>query len=199
MILALTGYIGSGKSSVAKFLLPRGDWVRIGFADGLKDMLRAIGLTEAELYGDKKNEPSPILCGRTPRFAMQTLGHEWGRHIIDEDLWVNITKSRINYITGQNLHVVVDDLRYETEGLMLKSLGAHIWRVSRATVLGDLRHASERSVSKIPADMILHNNATLSELNVTVNSHINAMLELGRRESRGEMEAKASGEGTKTE
>ena len=56
VIIALTGPAGCGKTTVAKQLEGHG-FVRVRFAGPIKAMLRALGLTEAQVDGDEKETP----------------------------------------------------------------------------------------------------------------------------------------------
>lgn len=49
-----------------------------------KDMLSALRLSQEELHGPPaiRDSPSARLSGRSPRYAMQTLGTDWGRRMI---------------------------------------------------------------------------------------------------------------------
>ena len=49
MVIALTGLMNSGKSTVADYLVTHRDFVRLKFAQGLKEMMRALGLTDDEI------------------------------------------------------------------------------------------------------------------------------------------------------
>jgi hypothetical protein len=53
-----------------------GRWRQVKFAGPLKSMCMALGLTEAHIEGHLKEVPCELLCGQTPRHAMQTLGTE---------------------------------------------------------------------------------------------------------------------------
>jgi len=88
-LIAFIGLSGCGKTTAARYFNDHG-FTRLRFAEPLKRMLRAIGLTDAQLDGDLKEQETNLLCDRTPRHAMQTLGTEWGRNQIDQDFWVNI-------------------------------------------------------------------------------------------------------------
>ena len=85
-VIAITGQAGSGKTTIAKHLELEYNYVRVRFAEVLKDMLLALGLTEEEINGDLKEKPCSLLLGKTPRHAMQTLGIEWGRNLIHPDI-----------------------------------------------------------------------------------------------------------------
>lgn len=56
-ILVLTGEAGAGKSTIARELERLEGFARIRFAGPLKDMVRALGLTEREIEGDLKEQP----------------------------------------------------------------------------------------------------------------------------------------------
>ena len=62
MIIAFTGYIGSGKSFFSKILVERG-FIEYAFAFPLKEMGKNIGFNDNELYGtqDEKNIKNGIL------------------------------------------------------------------------------------------------------------------------------------------
>ena len=85
-LLGIHGKAGSGKSTAAQVLID-GGFKRVKFADPLKNMLRAIGLTDQHIEGDLKEVPCDMLLGQTPRHAMQTLGTEWGRGCIGGEFW----------------------------------------------------------------------------------------------------------------
>lgn len=124
-IVGITGKAGSGKSTAAKELIRLG-WVNVKMAGALKDMMRAIGLTDDHIEGDLKEVPCYILSGRTPRYAMQTLGTEWGRDIMSNDLWVNIAEYRAKSWMENGFDVVVDDIRFQNEADMIRNLGGII-------------------------------------------------------------------------
>lgn len=156
-IIALTGFIGAGKTEVAKILVRDYGYERVRFAGPLKAMLRALGCTEAEVDGDQKEVPSDLLCGITPRTAMQTLGTEWGRNCIHPGLWVNAWKHSI----AGKAKVVVDDCRFPNEAEAVRELGGAIWRVERPGV-GASEHASESQ--QLPMDTLLYNEGDLDIL-----------------------------------
>ena len=66
MVIGLTGLINSGKSTVADYLITQHGFQLVKFAQGLKDMVRALGLTQDEIEGVKKELPCDKLNGRTP-------------------------------------------------------------------------------------------------------------------------------------
>jgi hypothetical protein len=132
------------------------------FASPLKDMLRAIGLTDQHIEGDLKEVPCDLLCGQTPRFAMLTLGTEWGRDTIGGDFWINIAAHRIATALAAGMSVVVDDVRFDNEADLIRRLGGVVLGLERDNVLA-IDHKSENGVT---ADLIYRNDGSAAELRV---------------------------------
>ena len=103
-IIGITGYIGSGKTLLADALCAKHNFTIVMFAFRLKDMGRAVGLREDQVEGTGKEIPCQLLCDKTPRYAMQTLGTEWGRNIIGENIWVNLWSNKVQDIPSINQH-----------------------------------------------------------------------------------------------
>lgn len=122
MLIGITGKAGVGKSFFAEKLVKKG-FVLVKFAGPLKKMLRSIGLSEDEIEGQLKTTPCSLLGGKTPRFAMQTLGTEWGRNIIGEDFWLNLYAMQVNKFVN---NVVTDDVRFQNEAELIRSMGGII-------------------------------------------------------------------------
>lgn len=174
-IIALTGLKGSGKDTAATSLVCIGFTV-IKFADGLKNMLRSLLLAarmppdevERWVEGDLKETPCPVLRGRTPRYAMQTLGTEWGRQMIADDLWTSIAKNAIDAFESD---VVITDLRFPNEYNLMKAMGASMYRIERGLISTDL-HESERYIATMPVDVI-KNDGTIDDLHKKILDIVN--------------------------
>lgn len=143
MIIGLTGKAGVGKSTIARILVEEYDFVCLPFAEPIKNMLEVLGFTHAELYGDQKQEINSTY-GVTPRHAMQTLGTEWGRQMMVEDIWLRAWRRNL-YINAHGKNVVVDDVRFDNEIAQIRSLGGKIIRLERheRPELYTGQHASE--------------------------------------------------------
>jgi hypothetical protein len=158
-LIAVTGFKGSGKSEVSKCLVKQG-YVRVSFGDPLKNMLKAIGLTDEHLFGSLKEVPTDILCNETPRYAMQSLGTEWGRLLIHDRIWTNLWWKTVRDILAAGGNVVTDDLRYPNEAEIVRRKGGKIWKIHRMGYKGDL-HSSEVLIDSIRPDTIIGNNGTI--------------------------------------
>jgi hypothetical protein len=168
-LIAISGLKGAGKSTIARILQDDYKFHRIGFADPLKRMLAAIGLSHAELYGELKETPHELLVGRTPRHAMQTLGTEWGRNCIGQDFWTAIWRGIVREELRHNYRVVCDDLRFLNEAVVVKALGGSIWRVHRPKMeLNGDSHQSELEQSRLPFDLRFSNDGSQGDLRALV-------------------------------
>jgi hypothetical protein len=180
-LIGLCGAAGAGKSTVATHLAENYNGRRLRLADGLKKMLRAIGLTEAQVDGDEKMVPLDLICGNTPRYAMTSLGTGWGRDMIGADFWVNVCAMEITkaLIASEHDMLIVDDIRHQNEAEMIQRMGGQVWLVRRPEVepsfalgarlkrtfhLAPRLHESETLWRKLEVDQVLMNTGEASEL-----------------------------------
>jgi hypothetical protein len=161
-IIAITGPKESGKSTVGKYLHETYGYSRIRFADPLKAMLAAYGLTEHELEGDGKQLPCALLGGHTPRHAMQSLGTGWGRNLMSQTFWTDAWSRRVGH--GLGGYVVAEDLRFCNEEFTVRLHGGVIWRIERPGLQGTDEHESEREHMLVRYDRLFHNDGSVEDL-----------------------------------
>ena len=157
-VIGLVGPIGSGKSTVATIITNYG-YRRVRFSTPLKNMFRGLGLGYEHIEGNLKEEPCDLLSGCTPRYAMQTLGTEWARNIIDNNFWTNIWKKEAQRYP----RVVAEDCRFPNEALAIRSMGGEIWAVKREGYKFT-GHSSETEMENIEPDKIILNNSSIEIL-----------------------------------
>lgn len=175
-LVGITGYKRHGKGEAARALISRG-WVNVKFADALKNMLRALlqesdlddDMIERMIEGDLKEKPHPILCGKSPRDAMVTLGTDWGRDMIGQTLWTGVWQARARSMMAF-WNVVTDDVRFPNEEEALRRMGGVLIKVIRPNWTIDESHPSERAISKLTPDFTIVNGGTLDELFEAVNA-----------------------------
>lgn len=153
-IVAFTGLAQSGKTTAAKFLLSEG-YERMSFADPIKQMVRCL-----TPLADKHATP-PAFGGKTIRELYQTLGTDWGRNMVNTNLWVNLGRERLESLLGDVADniirgVVIDDLRFDNEAELVRSLGGLVIQIERPG-LQAMAHASEAGVSPELVTCILSN------------------------------------------
>lgn len=107
-LIGLMGKIGSGKTTVAQILVNNHGFVKVSFADALKQMLvNAKIITYEEAYIKK-----------TPyaRQMLQKIGTDIVRNQIDKDFWVKKTAETINELNKKGINkIVIDDVRFPNE------------------------------------------------------------------------------------
>jgi hypothetical protein len=155
-LIGLCGLAGCGKSTVAAYLENELGYARVRFAGPLKDMLRALGLSERHIEGDLKEVPCELLGGKTPRQAMQSLGTEWGRDMVADDLWIRAWADRLP--VGP---VVAEDVRFPNEAAAIREKGGLLIRITgRGGIAGG--HASE--ANRLDVDVEIENTGSLAQL-----------------------------------
>ncbi len=176
-VIAFTGRKFSGKDTAARLFIEAG-YTNIKFADPLKDMLRAVlrvqgilpDTVERMIEGDLKEVPTYYLRGKTPRYAMQTLGTEWGRDIIAQDFWTSILKTRAE----QHRKIVVTDLRFGNEVKAVRELGGKIIRIKRQFARDNefSEHSSEVAIDNLMVDAEIENNGSIEELRTKLREYV---------------------------
>lgn len=170
MIIAITGPAGSGKSTAAQYLIERHGFTLVKFAGRLKSMMRALGLSDREIEGDLKEKPCLLLGGRTPRYAMQTLGTDWGRNLIHSNLWVNVAMAGVRAVLDKGGRVVIDDCRYENEADAVIRFGGVIAKIARPGV-GPLNgHPSE--TTELAHNWLIANDSAVKDLHAKLDDMV---------------------------
>lgn len=173
-VIALTGFAGSGKSTASKYLVEKHGYQLVKFAGPLKDMLRAIGLSEAQIEGELKEEPCEWLQGATPRHAMQTLGTQWGRACIGPSFWIELWVRRVNQVIATGGRVVVDDCRFPNEADEVRKLGGVVWRLVGR---GGIASAHESEAGCGEADAEIRNARGMDDLHYVLDTFLRWHLE----------------------
>lgn len=172
-LIGITGKARSGKDTVARHLVMNHDFVRLAFADPLKQAAQEIfGLTAEQTWSDDLKEVMIPRWGMTPRKIFQLLGTECMKPFFGEDMWIK--RLDINYdILKDSDNVVVTDVRFDPEADYIRSKGGIIVEVRRGDGLAGEAgsHASERGL-RLPPDMIIDNFGTIEDLHDAVDGLI---------------------------
>jgi len=138
VIIGVCGFIGSGKDTVADYLVNFHEFRRESFADTLKDAVSAVfGWDRTLLEGRTKEarewreEVDPWWAERldmptlTPRWVLQYWGTEVCRKSFHDDIWI---ASLENKIRNSKDDIIVSDVRFPNEVKAIKNQnGKMIW------------------------------------------------------------------------
>ena len=212
-LVGLTGHSGSGKDTVAKIATELWDCTSLAMADPLKRICKEVfDFSDEQLYGpsEKRNEPDKrylrttpggeyVLghadgsCYLTPRYALQTLGTEWGRNCYS-NVWVDLAIRRakkllamVKEVPGKcnecghsiteklpaYVLVFITDVRFVNEAERIITEGGEIWKIERPSYQGDIpsgvpNHPSETAIDseamRAWVTRGINNAGTLSDL-----------------------------------
>ena len=198
MIISISGTIGSGKNTIADYLIDKYNFKGLSFAESLKDALSVIfgwdrekleGLTVEsrkwreetdQWWAERLNIPN-----FSPRFAMQNFGTEVCRNHFHDEIWIASLERKILNATN---NYVVTDCRFANEFNSIKRLNGITLRVEKTPrpiwyqytnplnleKLKDFNiHASEYSSVNLPYDHIIENNSTIENLYLKIDELIN--------------------------
>jgi hypothetical protein len=144
MIIGICGFIGSGKDTVADYLVNFHEFRRESFASTLKDAVASVfGWDRIMLEGRTKEarewreQVDPWWAARldmptlTPRWVLQYWGTEVCRKAFHDDIWI---ASLENKLRNSKDHVVISDCRFPNEITSIRNAGGQIVWVQRGVL-----------------------------------------------------------------
>jgi hypothetical protein len=141
MIVGIAGFIGSGKDTIADYLITFKGFKRMSYAGPLKDAVASIFGWDRDLlegtttysrewrdtidpwWAERLNIPN-----LTPRFVLQQWGTEVGRRAFHDDIWIASIENQLR-TTKDN--IVISDCRFPNELKSIKRIGGLTIRVTR--------------------------------------------------------------------
>lgn len=141
MIIGVCGFIGSGKDTIADYLVNVHGFRRESFANTLKDAVAAVfGWDRVMLEGRTKEarewreQVDPWWSQRldmpnlTPRWVLQYWGTEVCRRGFHDDIWIASVENKLRRSKDA---IVISDCRFPNEIASIKSAGGKIVCVER--------------------------------------------------------------------
>ena len=141
MIIGVCGFIGSGKDTIADYLVGFHGYRRDSFAGTLKDAVAAVFGWDRELLEGRTPEARawreqvdswwakrlnmPTL---TPRWVLQYWGTEVCRRAFHDDIWIAALEARLS---RRSDNTVISDVRFPNEIQSIRNAGGKIVWVKR--------------------------------------------------------------------
>lgn len=161
-ILAVAGPAGGGKDTCGSYLIEKYGFKKLSFAAPLKQMLAVLGYPEPANADLKEAVISEL--GVSWRFLAQTLGTEWGRALINPDVWVILAEKLVRTEGGR---FVITDCRFENEAALTRRLNGVVCHLSgraHGMTEGTKAHVSEKGVEHHASDIDIDNSGSLEAL-----------------------------------
>jgi hypothetical protein len=141
MIIGVCGFIGSGKDTIADYLVGFHGYRRDSFAGTLKDAVAAVFGWDRELLEGRTPEARAWreqvdswwanrlnMPNLTPRWVLQYWGTEVCRKAFHDDIWIAALEARLS---RRSDNTVISDVRFPNEIQSIRNAGGKIVWVKR--------------------------------------------------------------------
>ena len=160
MIIGLAGPIGSGKDTMANYLVTHFQAHRLKFADTLYAMA---GAFDSNIHPDMPHKAKDeyvlnnVALG-TRRNFLEKLGTEFGRDQIATNIWVlkiDHEISKLKFLLGDSVNIVISDVRFPNEAKYIRDNGGHIVHLKPNWECAKTGHASDSGLPYVDGDSYL--------------------------------------------
>jgi len=190
ILIGITGRKKSGKDTIGKYLIDNHGFVRVAFADALKEACKIIfGFTDEQLYDDELKEIIDKYWNHTPREILQKVGTELFRielpllcEHINNDIWIRSVDRKIEQLREKgHTRIAITDVRFDNELEYISHMKGYSWKVSRPSLLKNVDpnlivHSSEALIDNFVCNEHFVNEGTLDQLYESVETKINNIL-----------------------
>lgn len=185
VVIGILGNARAGKDTIARYLGVKlsVDGLsnnRLAFADPIRKMADSL-LASYDILpppDENKNVIIPEL-GVSYRYLCQTLGTDWGRNMINNQIWLNALLAKITNIAPDV--VLIPDVRFRNEAQFLRANFKNVYLIkvlrSGSNLSSNPSHASEAEVNLInDIDFTIDNNGSYEELHRKLDSIYSKLL-----------------------
>jgi hypothetical protein len=187
MIIAICGFQGAGKDTIADILIKNYGFIKLSFAGAVKDIASIVFGWDREMLEGSTPESRKIreivdpwwaeklqIPNLSPRYVLQYFGTDLFRNHFHRDIWLRIIERKLN----SHPNIVITDCRFPNEIQLMKSYEAKLINVRRGEMpewFDDYAngidrpevlqlHSSETSWIREKFDHIITNDQTIDEL-----------------------------------
>jgi len=192
IVFGITGRKRSGKDTLGERLVCEHGFIRIAFADALKEAcIDIFGFTREQVYGDDLKEVIDDYWGYSPREVFQKVGTELFResisstHVlpkIGKNIWVRTVERKIMNLASQgHRRFVITDVRFPNELAFLteSQFNSHSIKVVRQAVMHETDisklHASESAIDGFNCDFEIKNDSMIEDLYTEIDKIIDIL------------------------
>ena len=182
VVIGVTGKKRNGKDTVGDYLVKNHNFIKLSFADPLKQACKILfNFSDEQLYGNDK-ETIDSRWNTSPRKVLQYLGTDIFRNNmnqiipdINNDFWVKCLEIKIKELlnVNPNTNIVICDVRFQNEVDMIHNINGTIIRVTRDNIINNDSHISENNIDELIVDFDIFNNKKLVDLYMTVSKILN--------------------------
>ena len=160
-MIGLVGKKGSGKDTMADFLVSEYGYHKLAMADPLKKACKILfDFSDAQLNDHELKEKIDDRWGISPRQAFQKMGTDLIRKHICDDFWLRRADIEVGHYLEES--VVISDIRFPNEAEWVKHHGGILVRIhSPCPPHKEDTHSSEVLVDDIVVDHELLNDKSV--------------------------------------
>lgn len=159
MVVAFSGWAGSGKSTCAEIVADEYGYRPLSFATAVKELAIALGWDGAKDDFGRK--------------LLQDLGMG-ARRVLGEDVWVDAALRQM----FPKRRYTIDDARFENEAQAITDLGGVLVRVTRPGTVPARQHVSETALDAYPFRYVIENSGDRADLGRAVRRLMDHLLGL---------------------
>lgn len=159
-IIMMSGWAGSGKDTTADYLVQNKGYIRMAFADALKDTVAKTRNIPREWMNTHEGKVR-VVNGKTVREYLIEDGQEAREK--DPAVWVKVVAENIKTLPNDSC-IVISDWRLPNEYTILKELFDNVVRV-RVNRFKEppINDYTEIALDKEPFELVLENTGTREE------------------------------------
>ena len=181
-LVAICGFQGAGKDTLADILVDKYGYTRLSFAGAVKDIAAVVFGWDREMLEGRTPESRKqreivdewwakrlSIPHLTPRWVLQNFGTDLFRNHFHQDIWIACIEKKISRYEK----VVITDCRFPNECTMIRKMGGkliHIYRHNLPEWFDEYKngkseppkdlHPSEWAWIRNEFDIIINNNKT---------------------------------------